>query len=234
VQWPCSADDRFSYSRGPGAAADGDAIASSDDVAIMPAVRCEALAQTQNVRTRSARAARVAVAIRHRIRVPPSIFVDRLFEPFPRELFLHYGDRGIGGTPGFAPTYGVANAPVAGTIGIFQLVNYYIAPGGFQPITTSGHYQYDDEHAEVPWYGREATVPAGGSATLPPVSDSPGFPLDHLQTIELEENFKDYFMFRPHGGIWVPLGYLQWGWHVLALGGSDTDTGWGPCAGGST
>jgi hypothetical protein len=30
------------------------------------------------------------------------------------------------------------------------------------------------------------------------------------------DSFNDYFMYRPNGGIWVPLGILSWGWNVNA------------------
>jgi hypothetical protein len=74
-----------------------------------------------------------------------------------------------------------------------------------------------------------STTPFAGVAT-----DWPYYPLG-TGTTTLNESFKDYVMYQPPGGIWVPMGYFTWKinataskrftgrWTVSPGGGSATD-----------
>jgi hypothetical protein len=133
-------------------------------------------------------------------------------------LALHWGDQ-TAANQGIRWSYAVSNVPSAGAgvIGIFQLVDGYRS-GTFQngttgSTTTNGQYYLD---TNLPYGNVSQNVSASHAPAITTLNDHPGLGLRNLVGATVTDSFNDYFMYRPNGGIWVPLGILSWGWNVNA------------------
>jgi len=138
------------------------------------------------------------------------IAVTNDFWPLPNQWSLHFGNA-LPGTSGMNWAYTVVNPPKTGLIGVFQIVMY-------SNRTRDGvlsHIQLlADGH--IPVYNLTSQT---NSWTA---SDSPGMSLANLSTAEADDEFTDYFMYQPTGGVWVPLEQLTWEWQ----GSAGSAGGW--------
>jgi hypothetical protein len=95
---------------------------------------------------------------------------------------------------------------------------------GYVQLITSGDYtssgtglafpaipntELDGKYGEFP-ADRQTTVPANTTTTINKFYDAPSDGL-HQGNAKEELEFSTYLMFKPNGGIWVPLRLIQWG-----------------------
>jgi len=148
-----------------------------------------------------------------------SVSIDSNYDPNPNTIYLHWGNSVIG-AGGINWRYYVTGAPV-GVIGIFQLVtgsrSATTINGSSAPYVSTGGFPEAD--GAIPY---QNTTVASSSANLGSlILDAPGIALGPpypqagslaLASKSFNDQFTDYFMYQPSGGIWVTLAQLSWGW----------------------
>ena len=83
------------------------------------------------------------------------------------------------------------------------------------PLLDDGTPAFDGR-AGLPYY---TGAPASALATIPS-GDSPQIPFEpNYRTYDVSQKFVTTLMYQPAGGIWVPVGFIQWSWAVSAAAG---------------
>ena len=148
--------------------------------------------------------------------------------PKPVQNQLHYGNNC--GTPGIRWTYSAtADADEGGRIGMFQLVDEHIegtdtSDHAITPLITKDSNNVESfctdggmEYAPDSPLNASSTGTWTGNPPSQPTFDSPAVPIDDKHSVQLYDQFDDYFMYKPSNvasgnSIWVTLRRLQWSW----------------------